>query len=152
MPKRFRDTNIGRQVWYRKLSPEFKCCWNLICDECDGAGVWSIDEDYLEFSIGKRIDLQHFINEVNADKQRIEYLDTTKLFIVGFIQFQYGELSESCKPHQHIINLLHKHNIYERVCEGLDKGLLTLQEKEKEKEKDKEEEKTGKSGGPGLGA
>lgn len=149
MGKRFRETNISREAWYRKLTPEFKCAWNFICDECDVAGVWAIDEDAMSFYIGHSIDLKAFSDAVNQDKIRVEFLDSWKIFIPGFVEFQYGELSEFCKPHKKIIALLKKYNLFERVCHRVsDRVSDTLQEKEtdKEKDKDKEEEKEDTTG------
>lgn len=141
MGKRFRETNISREAWYRKLTPEFKCAWNFICDECDVAGVWAIDDDAMSFYIGRQIDLKAFFDAVNQDKIRVEFLDSTKIFIPGFVEFQYGELSEFCKPHKKIISLLKKYNLYERVSHRVyDRVSDTLQEKEKEEEKEKEKE------------
>lgn len=141
MGKRFRETNISRESWYRKLTPEHKCTWNFLCDECDVAGMWSIDEDAIEFYIGQSVDLDQFMNAVNNGKGRVERFGGDKLFIAGFIEFQYGQLSENCKPHQKIISLLKKYNLYERVCKPYTKGIDTLQEEDKDREEEKEEDK-----------
>jgi len=140
MGKRFRETNISREAWYRKLSPVYKCAWNFLCDECDVAGVWSIDDDALVFFVGEHIDLKQFMAAVNSDKIRVEYYGKDKLFIPGFIEFQYGQLSEHCKPHQKIISLLKKYQLLERVCKPYTKGMDTLQEEEEDKEEEKEGE------------
>lgn len=146
MSKRFRDTNIGRDPWYRKLSPVKKCLWNFLCDECDVAGVWTIDEEALEFFIGGAVDIDEFIGEVNNGKIRIERFGEDKLFLPGFIEFQYGQLSEHCKPHQKIILLLKKYGLFERVCIPYTKGIHTLQEEEEDKEAEKDKDERGSGG------
>lgn len=143
--KRFRDTNITREPWYRRLSPVYKCAWDFLCDECDAAGVWTIDVDAMTFYIGEEVNLQKFMEVVNADKKRVEFFGKDKIFIPGFIEFQYGTLSENCKPHQKIIALLQKYKIWDkdlgRVPDRVpDRVSDTLQEEEEEEEEDKDKE------------
>lgn len=143
MAKRFTDTGLVRKKWYRKLSPAHKAAWQFITAECDEAGVWSIDEDSLEFHVGEFVSLDEFIAAVNLNQVRVKKIDSEKLFVVDFVLFQYGELSEACKPHQRSIRLLKHHRVWEEYL----KGLQTLKDKEKEKDKDKEEDQEGGVGG-----
>lgn len=113
--KRFRDTKLSREAWYRKLKPAFKCTWDFLCDECDEAGMWSIDIDALTFFLGEEIDFNAFLGAVNSDKVRIEKFGTDKIWVTGFVEFQYGELSEKCIPHKKIISLLVKYELIDRV-------------------------------------
>lgn len=113
--KRFRDTKLSREAWYRKLKPAFKCTWDFLCDECDEAGMWSIDLDALNFFLGEEIDFNAFLTAVNSDKVRVEKYSTDKIWITGFVEFQYGELSEKCIPHKKIISLLLKYELIDRV-------------------------------------
>jgi hypothetical protein len=151
MAKRFRDTKLSREAWYRKLKPAFKCAWDFLCDECDEAGMWSIDMDALAFFIGEEIDFNAFLEAVNADRlenPRLEKYGNDKIWITGFVEFQYGLLSDSCIPHRKIILLLKKYNLSDRVPGRVGARVLgTLQEKKRQEEdKEKEEEKTfGKS-------
>jgi hypothetical protein len=140
MSKRFRNTDLSREAWYRKLKPIHKCAWNFICDECDQAGVWPIDEDAFAFYLGEELKIEEFLTAVNIGKERVEFLGTDKLFIIGFVDFQYGQLSKNCKPHIRIINLLKKHELFERVCKGYSKGIHTLEDKEEEKDKEEDKE------------
>lgn len=116
--KRFRDTKISREAWYRKLKPVFKCTWDFLCDECDEAGMWSIDLDALFFFLGEEINFNEFLLAVNADKYdnpRVELYGKDKVWITGFVEFQCGELSEKCIPHKKIITLLIKYELIDRV-------------------------------------
>ena len=125
MAKRFTDTTIGRKKWYRRLPPAMKCAWRFLCDECDVAGAWSIDEDSLEFHVGERIDIDAFINEVNFEGEvRIRRVGKDKLWLSGFLSFQYGRLSPDCKPHMRVIERLKELTLWE----GYLMGFQTLEE------------------------
>lgn len=141
MGKRFRETNITREPWYRKLSLLHKATWNFLCDECDAAGVWEIDDDVIELYIGEPVNVDEFISKVNNGKIRVERFGEHKIFIPGFIEFQYGELSENCIPHRKIIALLNKYNLLDRVQIRVpDRVQSTLQEKEEDKDMEGEKE------------
>lgn len=143
MGKRFVETSLGREPWFRKLTPKIKCAVRFLFDECDITGVWIIDMETMSYFIGEEVALEELFL-MNSDKEnRVELFGRDKLFIPGFISFQYGTLSENCKPHRPIIEKLKKYNLYERVLKGFQKGIHTLEEKEKEKEKDKEKEQEG---------
>lgn len=150
MAKRFTDTHLYREAWFRKLSPQFKCVWHFLTAECNQIGMWPIDLESLAFHVGEGIDLKNFLNAVNDEKIRVQMLSSSKLLISDFISFQYGNLSEDCKPHRPIIKLL-KEN--ETLLKGYPKGFNTLEEKEKDQEKEKEMEmEMERVGGVGEGA
>jgi len=146
LKKRFTDTEKW-QGWFRKLSIEHKLLWVYINDACDCTGVWIPDFELAAFKIGCEIDPKA---ATEAFKDHIEVLKDGRWWISGFIGFQYGELSENCKPHLSILKALKGHGLHlthnsrkgiQRVYKGYPKGIHTLEEKEKEKEKDKEQEK-----------
>ena len=83
------------------------------------------------------------------------WIEENKFFIPSFIDFQYGQLTESCKPHKPIIKELEKLELlviengkgivklpkgYGKGNDTLSipyqKGINTLEEKEKEKEQE----------------
>ena len=132
--KRFTDTMIWEKEWFMELSPAEKIAWFYIKDKCDNVGVWSPNFKLAKVLIGEDIDWPTFIRKVNGN---IEVLNTGKWFMIDFCDFQYGELSESCKPHKSYIDLLKKH----RLLKGYRKGMHTLQEKDKEKDLEKDKEK-----------
>lgn len=143
MAKRFTETGKWDDPWFRKLPPKLKCVWNYLCDRCDAAGV--IDPDYqdMTFKVGERVTEK----DMKAFDGRISVLAGGKLFLVKFIQFQYGELSEASKPHAAVLSILRRHGIeYGEISKGYGKGIDTLQEKDKEKETEKAEETDGGSG------
>lgn len=143
--KRFRDTKLSREAWYRKLKPAFKCTWDFLCDECDEAGMWSMDLDALFFFLGEEIDFNAFQDAVNGDRldnPRLEKYGKDKIWITGFVEFQYGQLSESCIPHKKILLLLKKYGLIDRVPGRVSARVpSTLQEKKGKERNGKEEEK-----------
>lgn len=146
--KRFRDTKLSREAWYRKLKPVFKCTWDFLCDECDEAGMWSIDLDALAFFLGEEIDFNAFLETVNTDKARLEKYGNDKIWVIGFVEFQYGELSEKCIPHKKIISLLVKYELIDRVparVSGRVLGTLNTGKDKKGMEKKREEKTFGES-------
>jgi hypothetical protein len=142
--KRFTATEKWQDGWYRKLRPALKCLWQYLCDNCDPAGVIEPDWELVSFQIGEAVggdDLAGFGGRVVPFGER-------KLQILGFIDFQYGQLSKDCKAHIPIFRALEKH----RLPIPSPKAIHSLQEeeeeedKEREKEKDKEKETEGPKG------
>lgn len=140
MSKRFVDTELWQKEWFQDLSLKEKIIVKYIFENCDCAGVWNGNYKMASFIIGETITKEDLEN-INKKKFQFEILENGNIFIPDFIKFQYGTLSENCKPHKPIIEKLKKYDLYERVLKGYPKGLETLEEKEKEKEKEIEKEK-----------
>jgi len=136
MPKRFTATEKWDDPWYRKLPLAWKAAWQYLTDRCDTAGVIDLDEELANFHIGDDVDWLGFI--AHATAKRVVRLATGKLFLPGFVAFQYGELKAECNPHRAVLKQLEKHGLL-RVPEGYCEGTCTPQDKDKEKEQDKEE-------------
>lgn len=134
MAKRFTDTDKWKKQWYRELGSLRRDVLNYLWDNCDFAGAWEIDIGALSFYIGHPVVLEDILSWFNG---RILLVDTDKIFIPSFIEFQYGELSDQCKPHISVIKRLKKLTLWE----GYTKGTHTLKDKDKEKDKEKEKRK-----------
>lgn len=119
MAKRFTETTKWDDKWFVELEPEFKLAWFYLCDCCDIAGVIDFSEMLANFRIGKTINWEAFVNATNG---RVEMLEDGKLWIVGFCDFQYGELSDQCKAHSAVIRNLKKTNLFQRVSKGYPEG------------------------------
>jgi hypothetical protein len=119
MAKRYADTALSKEKWYRQLSPVFKAAWRYLTDECDVAGVWSIDEEAIDFNVGAPVDIDQFLEGVNRDKERVRRLGSDKLYVTGFCFFQYSKkekpepLSDNCKAHQKAIARLKELNLWQ---------------------------------------
>ena len=139
MAKRFIDTELWQKEWFQDLSIENKLLLKYIFENCDCAGVWNSNYRLASFILGVQVN-QDDIKKINEKKQQFDILSNGDIFVIDFIKFQYGTLSENCKPHKPVIEKLKKYGLFERVSKGFPKGFQTLEEKEQEqyKEKDKE--------------
>ena len=140
MSKRFVDTELWQKEWFQDLSLKEKILIKYIFENCDCAGVWNTNYRLASFIIGETV-TQEDIENINKKKFQFEILENGNIFIPDFIKFQYGTLSENCKPHKPIIEKLKKYDLYKRVLKGYPKGFQTLEEKEQEQYKEKEKEK-----------
>ena len=143
MSKRFTDTEKWTKQWFGDLSIREKVLWLYCCDKCDAAGIADFSTKFFSVAVGFPV------KKETLDKafgNRILWIENNKFFIPSFIEFQYGQLTESCKPHKPIIKELEKMGLLVlengkgivRVSKGYSKGINTLEEKEKEKEQEKE--------------
>lgn len=93
MAKRFTDTELYDRAWYRKLSPRLKCAWEWLNKRCDVVGVWNVDMDRLSFEIGESISIDEL-----TEAFKVVVFESDKLFIPGFVPFQYGDESGRLSP------------------------------------------------------
>jgi hypothetical protein len=106
--KRFTETEKWRDPWFRRLTLEQKVAFEFVRDNCDNAGVWDPDFDLADFSIGQKLPWPTIIA---AFGDRLQVLPNGKWFLTRFIEFQYGELVEECRPHAKVLQLLKGHSI-----------------------------------------
>lgn len=139
MAKRFVDTEIWNKAWYQELTLKEKILVKYIFEQCDCAGVWDINFRLASFIIGESVSFED-IENINKKNLLFEVFNENKIFVIDFIKFQYGSLSENCKPHKPIIEKLKKYNLLERVLKGYSKGIETLEEQEQVQEQVKEKE------------
>lgn len=134
--KRFTETEKWRDPWFQKLDTQSRTLWLWLCDRVDNAGVvdicWPICNAETNGVYSE--------DSMNALGSRVEKLETGKWWIPGFVHFQFGDLSENCKPHAYIIKLLKKHSLSNRVPYRVSH---TFKEKEQEQEQEKDKEKEG---------
>jgi hypothetical protein len=145
MAKRFTDTEIWDKEWFMQLSLKHKCLIRYLFDKCDAAGIWQPNWHLASTYVGEKVSAA----DLPVFKKHIELLPDGKIFVVDFIQFQYGVLTETCAPHRKIIAMLKKSGLYERVLKGYHKGINTHKEEDKEKEEEKEVDKEKDKGGMG---
>lgn len=115
MSKRFIDTDIWEKEWFMRLPIEEKLAFKFICERCSLIGIWSPNYFLAETMIGKKVDWKHLLENCNGN---IEELSSGKFWVVNFCFFQYGKLTEDCKPHRKYISLLKEEGLYERVSKG----------------------------------
>jgi hypothetical protein len=121
--KRFTETEKWRDSWFRQLSPDTKLAYLYILDSADIAGVWDPDKALADFTIGRQIDWERVRNELG---DRVKVLDSGKWLLTRFVAFQYGKLSEDCRPHAAVLRLIEahgikRHTLFNRVSKGYTK-------------------------------
>jgi hypothetical protein len=145
MGKRFTDTEIWDKHWFFELKPKLKCLVKFVRDKCDVAGVWYPNWALASQYVGEKVTEKELLS-IDDGKQFKKFSDG-KIYCIDFIEFQYGKLSEDCRPHKKIIATLKKHGLEKLPSKGIDtlseipvRVSDTLKDKEEEKEEDKEEE------------
>lgn len=114
MTKRFVDTELWQKEWFQQLSLKHKLLLKYIFENCDCAGFWIPNFSLASFLIGETVTLND-VKEINNFKKQFEILSNGTIFVFEFIQFQYGKLSESCKPHKPVIEKLKKYKLFEKL-------------------------------------
>lgn len=134
MAKRLTETGKWRDPWFFKLGPIDKLIWTYLCDNCDHAGIWNVNQDIARLEIGIDQDIDH-----NRFGGRVVVLGPEKWFLPKFVQFQYGVLNPAIRAHKSVIDRLEK----ERVSKGLANPLMNsvnplqgVTDKDKDKDKD----------------
>lgn len=134
MAKRFTDSTLSRKPWYRKLPCRLKCAIRFTWDECDHAGIWTIDLDALEFYVGEAVSLSELLDSWNSGgKTRCKVIDG-RIFLPVFVQVQYP-VFKNCKPHISVKTRLQKLRLWKEYR----RGYLTFQDTDKDTDKDSEE-------------
>lgn len=114
MSKRFVDTELWQKEWFQDLSLKEKILIKYIFENCDCAGVWNGNFKMASFIIGEKVSIED-LEAINKKKHQFDILNNNNIFVSDFIKFQYGELSEKCKPHTKVISMLKHYGLYERV-------------------------------------
>tara|TARA_R110002051_G_scaffold85502_2_gene150699 strand:+ start:1526 stop:2179 length:654 start_codon:yes stop_codon:yes gene_type:complete len=110
MAKRFTDTDKWKKGFMRGLPTKYKLMWLYILDDCNHAGVWETDFEVASIRIGSKISENEAIKHY-ADNIRI-FDNGDKWFVPKFIDFQYGQLNANSRPHQAVIKLIDKYDLY----------------------------------------
>lgn len=128
MAKRFTDTEIWDKEWFMNLSCKLKCLVKFVRDKSDLSGVWSPNWPIAKAYIGEDVTIDELLN-IDGGKQ-FKKIAGNKILCIGFIDFQYGKLSEKSPVHRKILNILQSHKIpYQHP-------INRVQEEEEEKEEE----------------
>lgn len=132
MAKRFTSTNKWSDPWYRKLPPDMKLFWQYITDNCDMAGIWSVDMELASFLTGNQYEEKEILKAF--DGRIVSIKNGQYWHIPQFVEFQYGQLKDDYNPHKPAIASLIRHGINPRVHEPLNKASRSLMGKGKDKD------------------
>jgi hypothetical protein len=109
--------------------------WRYLCDKCDHAGFWDLDMETLSHFVNQKVTVDDLKSNFG---DRLFFVKSDKIWISGFIEFQYGcgvsDLNPNNKVHLSVMNLLKKYG----VSKGYPSPLQGAKDKDKEKEKDKD--------------
>tara|TARA_Y100001973_G_scaffold7329_1_gene10189 strand:+ start:3059 stop:3760 length:702 start_codon:yes stop_codon:yes gene_type:complete len=149
MSRRFTSTEKWDKEWFQDLSPKLKCLWQYLTDRCDHAGLWDVNFKMASFCIGEKVTK----DDLRAFEGKVKWIASDKLYLTGFVDFQYGVegLSETSKPHQSVIKILKRNNLpvklkkVDTLSKPLPKGSVRIKDKDKDKDKDKVKNKDKKS-------
>ena len=142
MAKRFTDTELWDKEWFMSLSPKLKCLVKFVRDKADLCGVWSPNWKITNAYIGEICTEDELFSIDNG--QQFYKIASGKIFCLGFIEFQYGQLSLKSPVHRKILTLLKQNDLletYQNIPYQYPINRVQEEEEEEEKEKDKEEEK-----------
>jgi hypothetical protein len=103
MAKRFTDSEKWKDDWFQALSPKMKLAWIYLCDECDSAGVWRANFPLMSFCVGEKIDRADLDP---AFEDRVLWLSESRLWVHGFIAFQYRTLNPRNTAHRGMMRTL----------------------------------------------
>ena len=126
MAKRFIDTELFKQGWFRKLPPTLKSAWIYLITNCDHAGVYEPDLELMSFCVGSKITKDDIIKHLGDQISNINGRD--KWFLHKFIPFQYGELNPNVQAHRSVIKIIEKYNLNITVCKGLGNPSATVKD------------------------
>jgi len=158
MPKRFTDSEKYRKPFIRSLPGAYKLLWDYICSDCNHAGIWLVDFEIAQICVGKDMPVgkDKALRLFNEGELRILELENgKKRFIISFIAFQYGKLSQSNPAHKNIILELKKFGLIDNNLDLLKEFNINIIKEPKEehqspfegaKEMVKEKEKDIKGG------
>lgn len=127
MAKRFTDTEKWKKPFIRSLDAPYKLLWMYIVDDCDHAGVWQVDFEVARIRTGQDVNYE---TAKRLFAEKIFVIEKFKWFIVDFVPFQYGELSEKNRLHISVLSVLSKYQLgpYKPLIRGQGQG--TIQGKE----------------------
>ena len=144
MAKRFIDTKIWDKSWFRNLKSRQKLLWFYLMTKCDHAGILDADFVAASFFIGEEV------TEIDIEWMKGRLIPLTsnngqqQYFIPSFIDYQYGYLKETSKPHLSVRKRLIDKGLEKFINKGLkniSKGCITLKDKDKDKDKEKDKDK-----------
>lgn len=139
--KRFTCTLKWSDPWFRRLSAPAKLIWFYAVDHCDAIGIVELDLEFVSSDCGVKCTDKH-VAELG---ERIQAIGGNRYFIPKFIGFQYGKLSDSCRPHEKVIEAIRSHGLVltpagyrypaDRVCIGYQENLDGLPDSPQEQDR-----------------
>ncbi|NGP90012.1 hypothetical protein [Fodinibius halophilus] len=112
--RRMVELHVWDKPFFSELSQTEKLFyWFMIC-KCDNVGVYQHNAKLAAFHCDGEIDLQAFIDTVNADEENITIINNGLIWIKDFVRETWGTLSAGNNLGRSCYKLLHKHGLLER--------------------------------------
>jgi len=127
MAKRLHDTDCWAKSWFRHLPAKSKILWLYCLDKCNCAGIWEIDFEQASFFTGEKFTE----NNLKDLEKQFKRIDEKRLLILDFIDFQYGELTETHKMRKKVFSILAFFDIKYPI-DTLSESLDTVKDKDKD--------------------
>jgi hypothetical protein len=147
MAKRFTDTDKWKKPFIRKLPDDYKIFWLYLCDDCSNVGIWEVSElGVFKERTGKKVTIKKALELFNADGEKRAHLfdNDKKLFLPGFITFQYGEDFVLKTSKNRLIHMVHEHlerlGLLELIPVRYPLERVARQEQRQDMDKDKDKE------------
>jgi hypothetical protein len=129
---RFLDTNLLEQDFMEELPMEQMLLFVFIVLKCNDGGIYRVDAGGIRRLLRTRtiIDLDEFLEVVNADKERIIVVDRDNRgkhktwFVRGFFKWQYGVTFKYSNPHIGSLRKMINAGVHPRFLDGVDIGKL----------------------------
>lgn len=137
MAKRLFDGDLWDKEWFMSLPAKNKCLVIYVRSKCDMAGVWSPNYSLASVVIGEKVN-QDDLLKIDNGNQFLKINDG-KIYCLGFIEFQYGQLNEKSPVHKKAIELLTKYKLGNNTLYNTLFGSLLSRPKYKEEDKYKED-------------
>lgn len=116
MAKRLTDTSKWTNRAFRALPSKFKMLYLYILDNCDCAGVMSLDIDLIGFILGEQFSPEEI---KSTFAERLTFISQDKIVVKNFIAFQNGDINDSKSTIAKSIRTnLHAHGLWDRYCKG----------------------------------
>ncbi|MDA7854920.1 hypothetical protein N9A68_04470 [Cyclobacteriaceae bacterium] len=113
--RRFTITEKWKSPLFRKLSPNVKCVYFYLWENCDGAGFYEIDTETISFYT--QVPLAEIEPILESLKEQEITLSNGWLFILNYVEYQgNGNLNPNNNAHKAIIPKLHQNIIHFKEC------------------------------------
>jgi hypothetical protein len=137
MSKRFIDTERHRKE-LRGVDCKLRLAHEWLWQNCDAAGVWSLDTDLFKFECGYALNVEALLKACQWVKQ----LSNGSLFLTDFVQVNYGTLKPGYNPHKPVYRSLQANGIDPETqqFEDLPNPCLRVEEEGEEEDSSKKKE------------
>ena len=119
MAKRFRDTELYDKEKFMLLPPRLKVASDILNLRCNFFGDWQINMTKLNSEIGESVTIDEVLENF-----KVRIFDNDKLYIEGFVGFQYGDEEERLSPtnrfHQNIAKKLKSFGLPEPLWKSIE--------------------------------